>query len=166
MSRKYPKKVRNEFKRKLAAADAFVEAWTTSELSYRLIPDYDCTLGCEEAMTYADLFKSFGYTNTAEQILADHGESCETPHYHEPQGVWTFDITAGGPAVENVDDPEWTIVADGKDGAEAEDRALTFLKAQLKKKYPGHLYLRVDDVESGVPGSFALYHWTDIRKAA
>jgi hypothetical protein len=162
MSRKYPKKVRQEFARKLKAADAFVDAWTTSGLAYDLIPNYDCTLGCEEAKTYADLFRVFEYTNTAEQILADHGESCETPHYHEPQGVWTFDLEAFG----RYRIGEWTVVADGKDGSEAEERAKEFVRNRLKDQYASYIRVEVQDVESGVPGSTALYSWTDLRKAA
>jgi hypothetical protein len=166
MSRKYPKKVRNEFKRKLKAAEEFVESWTNSGLASTLITDYGCTLCCDEAEKYADLMRAFKYTETAEGILADHGEDCDTPHYHEPAGVWTFTIVAEGPAVEGIDEPEWTIVSDGKDGAEAEDRATTFLRNQLKAKYPGYLYLITAEVESGAPGSLTLYPWTDIRKAA
>ncbi|MFJ9900227.1 hypothetical protein ACIQPR_43555 [Streptomyces sp. NPDC091280] len=166
MSRKYPKKVRNQHRRRLAAADAFVESWTNSGLSHELITDYTCTLGCDEAITYSGLFRAYGYDGTAESILADHGEDCDNPHHHEPQGVWTFTIDAHGPAVEVIEDPEWTVVADGKDGAEAEERATRFLRTQLKKQYPGYFYVRVIDVENGTPGSTALYAWTDIRKAA
>ncbi|MER6102422.1 hypothetical protein ABT115_08845 [Streptomyces sp. NPDC001832] len=168
MSRKYPKKVRKEYAAKLKAAEAFVESWTTSELSHNLIKDYDCVLGCEEAKTYAGLFRTFGYPNTAEQILADHGEGCENPHYHEPQGVWTFTIRVGGPAVKEIGepDPAWTIVADGKNGEEAEERATEFLRRKIKEEYSAFFYIEVDEVENGVPGSTALYSWTDIREAA
>ncbi|MFI8815704.1 MULTISPECIES: hypothetical protein [unclassified Streptomyces] len=163
MSRKYPKKVRKEFARRLKAAEAFVEAWTTSELSYSLIPDYDCTLGCEEAMTYAGLFRAFGYPETAEQILADHRESCISQHFHEGPGVWTFGISVGGTDVPAG--TEYTIVAGGKNGAEAEDRAREFLHRKVREEYPFY-YIEVEDVEVGVPGSTALYAWTDIREAA
>ncbi|WP_435270949.1 hypothetical protein [Streptomyces sp. 1222.5] len=166
MSRKFPKKVRNEFKRQQAAAEAFVETWTDTGLAWSLITDYSCTLTCSEAEKFAGLMRAFKYTETAEGILADHGEDCDTPHYHQPQGVWTFTIEAHGPAVAGIEDAEWVIVADGKSGADAETRAETFLRNQLKKKYPGHFYVTVNEVENGTPSSMALYPWTDIRLAA
>lgn len=149
-------------KKRLAAAEAFVEAWTDSGLAYNLIPDYGCTLGCSEAKTYAGLLRAFGYENTADQILADHGEDCDNPHYHEPNNVWTFTLEAKGVNVE--EDASWVIVADGKDGQEAEGRAWKYLTDQLQKEIEGYFWVRVIDVASGVPGSLALYSWTDIRK--
>lgn len=153
-------------KKRLKAAEAFVESWTTSELAGRLITDYNCTLSCDPAETFAGIFRAFGYPNYAESILADHGEDCDSPHYHQPQGVWTFDIEAGGPAVEGIDNPIWTIVADGKNGADAESRAVEFLRRKLTEKYTPYFYLTVEEVENGVPASTALYSWTDIREAA
>ncbi|MGW5773135.1 hypothetical protein ACWEVY_28785 [Streptomyces longwoodensis] len=166
MSRKYPKRVRKELQRQQAAAAAFVKEWTHSGLASGLIDDYSCTLTCGEAETYSGLFRSFGYHGTADSILADHGEDCDTPHYHAKNGVWTFTIAACGPAVAEVEDPEWVIVADGKNGAEAEDRAESFLRRQLAQKYPGYFYVSTAEVEDGVPSSTALYHWIDLRKAA
>ncbi|MEV5677437.1 hypothetical protein [Streptomyces sp. NPDC052179] len=164
MSRKYPKKYRKEQAAKLKAAEAFVESWTTSGLASTLIPDYSCTLGCEEAITYGALMRAFGYPSTAETILADHGEDCDTPHYHECGGVWTFTLQPEGVAEE---EGGYTIVADGANGAEAEDRAREFLRSELKAKYRSYYYwINVEEVESGVPSSTALYSWTDIRKAA
>jgi hypothetical protein len=162
MSRKYPKKVRKEFAAKLKAAEAFVESWTTSELAALLITDYGCTLGCQDAKTFAGIFSAFGYPNYAECILADHGEDCDNPHYHEPQGVWTFDLTAFG----RYRIGDWTVVADGKDGADAEERAKEFVRNRLKDQYASPIHVRVNDVENGTPSSMALYNWTDIRKAA
>jgi hypothetical protein len=164
MSRKYPKKVRKEYAAKLKAADAFVEAWTTSGLAWSLITDYSCTLNCGEAETFADLMRTFKYTETAEGILADHGEDCDTPHYHAPQGVWTFTLQPGGNEADGEE--EYTIVADGKNGADAEDRAKGFLRAHLKQKYKTYFWIEVVEVEDGAPGSTTLYSWTDMRKAA
>lgn len=160
MSRKHPKKVRKLYQARLKAAEAFVESWTTSELSYSLIPDYECTLTCENATTYAGLFRAFGYTNTAETILADHGEDCDNPHYHQPQGVWTFTIEVFG----RYHIGEWVVVADGKNGAEAEERATEYLRNKLKDMYVSQLRFRVNNIESGIPTSTALYNWTDIRE--
>jgi len=151
-------------KKRLKAAEAFVESWMTSELAYTLITDYSCTLGCKEAETYAGLFRAFKYPNAAESILADHGEACETPHHHEGRGVWTFNLLIGGPYV--PPDTSYTIVADGADGAEAEQRATEFLRGKLKEKGMPFTYIDVEEVESGVPGSTALYSWIDIREAA
>jgi hypothetical protein len=164
MSRKYPKKVRKEFKRQQAAAEAFVEMWTDTGLAWSLISDYSCTLTCGEAEKYADLMRAFKYTETAEGILADHGEDCDTPHYHAPQGVWTFTLQPGGNEAEG--EGEYTVVADGKNGADAEERAKSFLRAHLKQKYKTYFWVEVVEVENGAPGSLTLYNWTDIRKAA
>ncbi|WP_328377062.1 hypothetical protein OHB13_11970 [Streptomyces sp. NBC_00440] len=164
MSRKYPKKVRKEFARKLAAADAFVDAWTTSGMASTLIPDYDCPLGCSDAMTFAALLRAFGYVNTAEEILADHGEDCDYPHYHVGRGVWTFTLQPGGYDAES--EGEYTVVADGESGAHAEFQATEFLRRKLKERYKTPVWIRVEEVESGVPASTALYAWTDLRKAA
>jgi hypothetical protein len=164
MSRKYPKKVRKEYAAKLKAADAFVEAWTDSGLAWSLITDYSCTLNCGEAETFADLMRAFKYTETAEGILADHGEDCDTPHYHASQGVWTFTLQPGGNEADG--EGEYTVVADGKNGADAEDRAKEFLRAHLKQRYKTYFWIEVVEVEDGTPGSTALYSWTDMRKAA
>ncbi|MFF4245206.1 hypothetical protein ACFYY2_12115 [Streptomyces sp. NPDC001822] len=164
MSRKYPKKFRKEQAEKLKAADAFTDAWMTSGLAYSLISDYSCTLTCEEAMTYACIFRAFKYPDTAEQILADHGEDCDNPHYHEDQGVWTFTLQPGGNEADG--EGEYTIVADGRDGSDAEERAKEFLRRKLKQKYKTYFWIDVQEVEAGVPGSTALYSWTDIREAA
>ena len=164
MSRKYPKKVRNKFKRQQAAADAFVKEWTKSGLSDTLIMDYKCFLNCGEAETYSGLFRAFGHVDTAESILADHGEDCDTPHYHAAQGVWTFTLQPGGNEAEGED--EYVIVADGKSGVDAEIRATEYLRAHLKKKYKTYFWIHVVEVEVGTPGSLTLYDWTDLRKAA
>jgi hypothetical protein len=163
MSRKYPRKVRKQYQARLKAAEAFVESWTTSGLAWSLITDYSCTLGCEEAETFAGLFRSFGYDNTAETILADHGEDCDTPHYHSPQDVWTFTLLV---FVRDSYIAEWAIVADGKNGMEAEERAKGFLRNSLKPKYEGYIRVEVGEVESGVPAPTALYSWTDIREGS
>ncbi|MVO87448.1 hypothetical protein GPA10_22455 [Streptomyces sp. p1417] len=163
MSRKYPKKIRKEFKRKLAAAEEFVEVWMNTGLSSSLITDYSCTLTCAEADTYAGIFKEFGHPDTAATILADHGEDCDSPHFHEPRGVWTFEIEANGRAVDHLDNPTWTVVADGENGARAECRALEFLRKELRKEYTHDFWFWVQEAESGVPGSTAIYSWLDAR---
>lgn len=163
MSRKYPKKFRKEQAAKLKAAEAFTDAWMTSGLAYTLITDYSCTLTCDEAETYAGIFRAFMYPDTSEQILADHGEDCDSPHYHAGQGVWTFTLQPGGNEADG--EGEYTIVADGKDGSDAEERAKEFLRRELQKKYSTYFYIRVEEVEAGVPGSTALYSWSDIREA-
>lgn len=159
MSRKFTKAMKRQMALRLQVAEAFVEAWTTSGLAATLAVDYDCTFGCENAKTFASLMKTFGYPSTAETILADHGEDCDNPHYHEPQGVWTFSLTAYG----RYRIGEWTIVADGKDGEEAEERAKEFVRSRLKDQYVSHIRVVVDEVENGVPSSTALYSWNDIR---
>ncbi|WP_340376625.1 hypothetical protein U5640_16905 [Streptomyces sp. SS7] len=161
MSRKYPKRVRKELGRKLAAAEAFVEAVTTSGCAAD-IEFYSC----EDAERYAAMLRVFGYVNYAEDAIADHKTECAEPHRHQLDGVWTFDIRAGGPAFDGVEDPEWTVVADGKNGAEAEGRAKLFVEAELKKRHSLYFWLTVTEVENGVPSPLALYDWTDIRKAA
>ncbi|MFF1908594.1 hypothetical protein [Kitasatospora sp. NPDC058218] len=65
-----------------SAANAFVEAWTTSGLAYELVGYYDCTLTCSEAESMADLFRAFGYENTADDIIASHSESDECGDSH------------------------------------------------------------------------------------
>lgn len=160
MSRKYPKKDRKQHKARLAAAAAFVEAWTTSELSYNLIPVHHCPLNCAEAETYAGLFRAYDYPNTADQILEDHGETCDGPHASQ---VWQVDIEACG--VEP--DASWTIVADGKRRSEAETRAKEWLRRHLRGKFAGRRFeLTVMDTSLGVPSPTALYSWVDLRKAA
>jgi hypothetical protein len=162
MSRKYPKKVRNEFKRKLKAADAFVETWTNSGLADSLIVDYDCTLGCEEANTYSGLMRAFGYVNHAESIIADHGEDCDHPHAHDFRGVYTFSFDS-----RLIESDGWTIVMDGKNGLDAETQARDFLADALRKAHRKFFGSWTDidliDVESGVPSCMALYSWTDAR---
>ncbi|MFF9649708.1 hypothetical protein [Streptomyces sp. NPDC014622] len=165
MSRKYPKKFRKEQARKLKAAEAFVEAWATSELASNLITDYDCQIGCEEANTFADLLRSFRYVITADQILADHGEYCEYPHAHDFRGVYTFSFDS-----RLIESDGWTIVANGKDGLDAESKARDFLADRLREAH-GKFFgpwtdINLIDVESGVPGSTALYSWTDIREVS
>ncbi|MFJ7329008.1 hypothetical protein ACIQVN_22550 [Streptomyces cyaneofuscatus] len=164
MSRKYPKKFRKEQAAKLKAAEEFTDAWMTSGLSYNLLPDYDVALGCEEAETYAGLFNAFKYPNTAEQILADHSEGCCQPHYHAGKGVWTFVVSARGANAPT--DTEYTIVADGPDGLAAEIRAEEFVLGELREKFGPYVHVLTEDVTEGVPGSTALYAWTDIRKVA
>lgn len=164
MSRKYPKKFRKEQAAKLKAAAAFTDAWMTSGLSYNLLPDYDISLGCEEAETYAELFHAFNYPHTGEQILADHRQGCCHPHYHGGKGVWTFVISARGTDIPA--DTEYTIVADGPDGVAAEIRAEDFLLGELRDKFGPGVHVLTEDVEEGVPASTALYAWTDIRKAS
>lgn len=162
MSRKYPKKVRKEFARKMKAAEAFVDAWTNSGLASSLITDYSCTLGCDEADTYSDLFRSFGYTWTADQILADHGEDCDTPHFHESKGVWTFTVEA---EFMDGEKDEWQIVADGS-GADAECTATRFVRTKLQERGMRVVWVTAVEVEAGAPSSTALYDWTDLRKTA
>ncbi|MEU5383705.1 hypothetical protein [Kitasatospora cineracea] len=67
---------------RLKAADAFVEQWTNSGLAGSLIDDYMCTLGCSEAETYADLFRAYGYTSTADGIISDHTQYDECGDSH------------------------------------------------------------------------------------
>jgi len=83
MSRKYTKAAKRRDRAQLAAAEAFVETWADSGLSYELIDGYTCTLGCDEAEAYAGIFRSFGYTSTADQIIADHAEydECDERHH-------------------------------------------------------------------------------------
>ncbi|MFB6654856.1 hypothetical protein ACFCZ4_06735 [Streptomyces microflavus] len=164
MSRKYPKKFRKEQAVKLKAAEEFTDAWMTSGLAYNLLPDYDIALGCEEAEAYAKLFDAFNHASTAERVLADHKEGCCHPHYHDGKGVWTFVISARGANLPA--DTEYTIVADGPDGVSAEIRAEDFLLGELRKNFGPFVHVLTEDVENGVPGSTALYSWTDIRKAA
>ncbi|MFI2607741.1 hypothetical protein [Kitasatospora sp. NPDC018619] len=66
----------------LRAADAFVECWTDSGLASSLISDYT-TLCCDEAETYADVFRAFGYVNTADLIISGHADDdvCGTAHH-------------------------------------------------------------------------------------
>jgi hypothetical protein len=161
MSRKYPKKVRNEHKRKLKAADAFVRAWTESGLSSTLIHDYNCFLNCGEAESYSGLFRAYGAPDTAESILADHSEDCDTPHYHKAQGVWTFTVEAHFASGES---DEWTVVADGS-GEQAEDRAKQWVRDALRAQGAAVMYVLASESGEGTPGSLPLYDWIDIRKA-
>lgn len=164
MSRKYPKKVRKEFQRKLKAADAFVDSWTTSELPSNLGGDYGCYLTCTEAETFAELLRAFRYPNTAAEVLSNHAQNCETPHHHKGQGVWTFTISVGGDGV--PDDTEYIVVADGKNGEEAEERATEYFRPRCRRQYGPFAYIDVSEVEDGIPSSTALYSWIDLRKAA
>ncbi|MGW1231405.1 hypothetical protein [Streptomyces californicus] len=162
MSRKYPKKFRKEQAAKLRAAEKFTDAWMTSGLAYELLQNYDMTLGCEEAETYAELFNAFKYPHTAEQVLADHREGCCQPHFHGGKGVWTFVISVRGADVPA--DTEYTIVADGPNGVAAEIRAEEFILGELRQEFGPFVHVLTEDVEEGVPSSTALFAWTDIRK--
>jgi hypothetical protein len=166
MSRKFPKKVRKEFKRRQVAAEAFVEAWTTSGLSHSLITDYSCYLNCDEAKTYANLMRAFGYTETAEQIIADHSEDCDEPETHYPTDVWTVDVEAY-----SFGQPErysWTLVVGAPHPNEAKEQAIDAVRAYLRREglWIDGMYVFEREIVPGVPGSFALYDWTDLRKAA
>jgi len=72
---------------KLTAAEKFVESWADSELAATLIRDYDCYLGCEEAETFAGLFRAFGHPGIADAIIEDHSEhdEPESDHYTESE---------------------------------------------------------------------------------
>ncbi|MFE5542749.1 hypothetical protein ACFQ71_02905 [Streptomyces sp. NPDC056534] len=157
--------MKNEAARRLAAAEAFTSQWMTSGLAYSLIGDYTCTLTCGEAETMADLFRIFQYPETADQILSDHGEDCDTPHHHQKCGTWTFTF-----AVKTIewrvgeDAPEYTVAASGTDGGEAEDRAVTLLRKLLAAEYKTHFWTELNEVEAGIPSSTALYSWIDARE--
>ncbi|MEV3860691.1 hypothetical protein AB0J38_41080 [Streptomyces sp. NPDC050095] len=169
MSRKYPKKVRKEFKRKLAAAEAFVEAWTNSGLASTLITDYTCTLMCEEAKTFAGLMRSFGYHNTAAQIIADHCEDCDDLEYHFTTDVWTVDVevqTFNPDLKAAAEDFAWTLVLNAERPNEARGKAEAAVTDHMKGQgllKPG-MFVTATDVRSGFPASTALYSWTDLRE--
>ncbi|MFC9591544.1 hypothetical protein ACFTUC_17360 [Streptomyces sp. NPDC056944] len=165
MSRKYPKRVRKEFARKLKAAEAFTDRWMTTGLAYSLISDYDCTLTCGEAETMADLFRIFQYPDTAEQILSDHGEDCDTRHYHEKRGAWTFTFQVKASGWKVGDEfPEYTVVANGADGGEAEARAEKQLRKLLVPEHKHYFWTELLEAETGIPSSTALYSWIDARE--
>ncbi|MGW2710746.1 hypothetical protein ACWC4J_17400 [Streptomyces sp. NPDC001356] len=161
MSRKYPKKVRKEYAAKLKAAEAFVESVTTSGAAS------DVELGnCNDAETYAALLRAFGYTNYAEDAIGNHKVECDDQHRHEPDGVWEFDFNVYGPNI--PPDTSYTVVMDGKTGAEAEDAARDLLRRLYQQENPSHGYfwLTLVDVERGAPATACLYSWIDGRKAA
>ncbi|MFI0553447.1 hypothetical protein [Streptomyces scabiei] len=163
MSRKYPKKVRKEFKRKLAAAEAFVETWTNSGLSYSLITDYNCTLGCDEAKTYAELFRAFRYSNTAAQIIADHSEDCDYLTEHYDTDVWTVDVDAHG--FQGQEPLSWTLVVNAERPNEAIGKAEDAARKHMEREGRQGYWLS-SEVVPGVPASTALHTWTDLREAA
>ncbi|MFF8629706.1 hypothetical protein [Streptomyces werraensis] len=172
MSRKYPKKVRKEFARKLAAAEAFVETWTNTGLASSLITDYTCTLTCEEAKTYSALMRSFGYVNTASSIIADHCEDCDVPSEHFDTDVWTVDVgamTFDPKLKQEVADLGWTLVLNAEHPREAEAKAEDAVRAHLHANgltlKPG-VFINVSEIKPGEPGSLALYDWIDMREAA
>jgi hypothetical protein len=55
------------------AAEAFVEQWTDSQLAEELPWQFELT--CSEAETFSELFRAFGYPNTADEIIADHAQA-------------------------------------------------------------------------------------------
>jgi hypothetical protein len=166
MSRKYPKKVRKAYAAKLKAADAFVEAWTTSGIASTLIHDYSCFFNCGEAKAYSDLMRSFGYTYTAEQIIADHSEDCDEPEIHYPTGVWTVDVEAypfGQP-----ERYSWTFAVEAPHPNDAREKAIGAARAHLRREglWVDGMYVFEREINPGVPSSMALYTWTDLREAA
>ncbi|MGW3063862.1 hypothetical protein ACWDA8_10150 [Streptomyces sp. NPDC001130] len=159
MSRKYPKKVRKEFARKLATAEAFVESVTTSGTAG------DVELGnCGDAESYAALLRAFGYTNYADDAMGNHKVDCIELHRHDFDGVWTFDFNIHGPQV--PEDTSYTVVMDGATGAAAEDAARDLIREGFRKKHLGYFWVTLAEVEPGIPAPTALYSWIDGRKAA
>ena len=171
MSRKYPKRVRKEFARRLKAAEAFVETWTNSGLASTLVTDYSCTLTCEEAKTYAGLMRAFGYNNTAAQIIADHSEDCDDLAVHFDTDVWTVDVEVNTfvPALKaEVRDLGWTLVVNAEHPNEAGNKAEEAVTAHMQEKglLKAGMWVTAAEIKPGVPASMALYPWTDIRQAA
>jgi hypothetical protein len=146
-------------KKQLAAAAAFVDAWTTSGLAYSLISDYGCTLTCEEAESMAGLFRAFQYPNTADSIVEEHSEvdQCGDTHHQCPS--WTFDVALVG-----VKGGEFTIVADGYDVKEAEAKARAHMHGLAEQNWPGReVGVILTGADEGAPGETSLYSWIDAR---
>ncbi|MGV9693414.1 hypothetical protein ACWDUX_30400 [Streptomyces sp. NPDC003444] len=167
MSRKYTKRMKNEAARRLAAAEAFVEQWTTSGRACEMAEQY--AINCGDAETMADLFRTFQYPNTAHTILSDHAQDCPAPHRHEKRGTWTFTFEVRTPNWRMGEEPPtYTVVANGKSGAEAEERATDWFRAEAESSSffldPYRIFLV--EVEEGAPSSTALYSWLDARQAA
>ncbi|MFK0231193.1 hypothetical protein ACIQUL_36115 [Streptomyces sp. NPDC090303] len=165
MSRKNTKRMKNEAARRLAAAEDFVEQWTTSGRACEMAEDYQ--LNCGDAEVMAELFRSFAYPNTADSILADHREDCRTPHRHERRGVWTFTFEVKTPGWRvGEEPPSYTVVANGKSGTEAEERAKEFLRieAEASALFRPSCLIWLVETEEGAPSSTALYSWLDARQ--
>jgi hypothetical protein len=146
-------------KKQLAAAAAFVDAWTTSGLAYSLISDYDCTLTCEEAESMAGLFRAFRYSNTAASIIEEHSEHDECGNLHHQCPSWTFDGALIG-----VNGSEFTIVADGEDVQEAEANARAYMRGLAEQNWPGReVGVILTGADEGAPGETSLYSWIDAR---
>jgi hypothetical protein len=171
MSRKYPKRVRKEYARKLAAAEAFVKTWTNTGLASTLITDYSCTLTCEEAKAYADLMRSFRYPNTAAQIIADHCEDCDQPEEHFDTNVWTVDVEVNTffPELKaEVEELGWTLVVNAEHPNEAGNRAEEAVTAHMQKEglLKSGMWITSAEIKPGVPASTTLHAWSDIREDA
>jgi hypothetical protein len=146
-------------KKQLAAAAAFVDAWTTSGLAYSLISDYNCTLTCEEADTMAGLFRAFHYPSTAEGIVEEHSETDECGNLHHECPAWTFDVALVG-----VKGGEFTIVADGDDVQGAEANARAHMRGLVEENWPGReVGVILTGADEGAPGETSLYSWIDAR---
>ncbi|MFD4646346.1 hypothetical protein ACFRJ3_34975 [Streptomyces sp. NPDC056696] len=145
-------------KKQLAAAAAFVDAWTTGDLPYLLFAEYNCTLTCAEAETMADLFRVFQYPNTAATIMVDHAEADECGNRHHLCPAWTFDVAL------TLKGGEYTIVADGYDVEEAEAKARAYMRGLVEENWPGRdVGVILTGADEGAPGETSLYAWIDAR---
>lgn len=65
---------------KLLAAENFVEKF--AEVAAQLTEEYDCVMTCEEVESLARMFRVFGHSETADQIVADHAKHDEEGDEH------------------------------------------------------------------------------------
>ncbi|MEV5875776.1 hypothetical protein AB0L75_16375 [Streptomyces sp. NPDC052101] len=68
---------------KMQAAQSFVDEWAC--LASTLVDDYECHMTCSEAEALAALFRAFGDTFTAEEVMRAHSEKDDEDD--EPHGV-------------------------------------------------------------------------------
>ncbi|MFD7336697.1 hypothetical protein ACFV98_11920 [Streptomyces violascens] len=56
----------------MQAAQTFIDQWAC--LASTLVDDYECHMTCSEAESLAALFRAFGDTFTAEEVMRAHSE--------------------------------------------------------------------------------------------